>query len=63
MRTTSMSIVFLKLLAMPGIVQTGRWMTAKWQRSRRILFGLSPFVAVGYLSATPVSRIAATASS
>jgi hypothetical protein len=62
-RTTSMSSFRVKFVAMPGMLQTGRWITANWQRSRSTLFGLSRVVAVGYLSATFARRISSTASS
>ena len=42
----------VKFVSIPGIEQTGRWMTENWQRSRRTLLGDTPVVAVGYLSAT-----------
>jgi hypothetical protein len=62
-RTTSMSIVLAKFVGIPGIVHTGRWMTANLHRARRILFGLSPVVVVGYFSVTRCSRIFASARS
>ena len=52
-----MSISFLKLFCTPGSVITGRWMTAKSQRSRMILFGLTVTVVVGYFIATLCSFI------
>jgi hypothetical protein len=48
---------------MPGIVQTGRWITVKRQRSRRIRFGLSPTVAVGYFIPTRCWRMRRSTSS
>lgn len=53
----------MKFVGMPGIEQTGRWITVNLHRSRSTLFGLSSTVAVGYLIATRSSRIRATASS
>ena len=57
MRTMSTSIDFLKLFSMPGIVATGRWITAKSHSSRSTLFGLSVVVGIsGYVfgNALPV---------
>jgi len=48
---------------MPGIEITGRWITAKSQRLRRIALGLSPLVTVGYLKPSRLRWIEATPSS
>ena len=45
-----MSSLRVKFVSMPGIVATGRWMTANWQRARSTRLGLSAVVAVGYFS-------------